>query len=104
MKKVFMAMALVGLMGAATGVAAQEAATAQQQKMTVCNQQASKQSLKGDERKTFMSSCLKKNSTTADGKVLTAQQQRMKDCNAQAKSKSLAGDARKTFMSSCLKK
>ncbi len=104
MKKVFMAMALVGLMGAATGAVAQEAATAQQQKMTVCNQQAGKQSLKGDERKTFMSNCLKKNSTTADGKVLTAQQQRMKDCNAQAKSKSLAGDARKTFMSSCLKK
>jgi hypothetical protein len=34
--------------------------TPQQQKMTDCNQQASAKTLKGDERKTFMSQCLKK--------------------------------------------
>ncbi len=36
------------------------AQTAQQQKMKVCNQQAKEQKLKGDERKAFMSQCLKK--------------------------------------------
>ena len=33
--------------------------TAQQEKMKSCNAQASKKALKGDERKAFMSSCLK---------------------------------------------
>lgn len=33
---------------------------AQQQKMKECNQQAKEQKLKGDERKAFMSQCLKK--------------------------------------------
>jgi hypothetical protein len=32
----------------------------QQQKMSDCNKEASSKSLKGDERKTFMSQCLKK--------------------------------------------
>lgn len=36
-----------------------EAKTAQQQKMKACNQEAKAQSLKGDERKRFMSTCLK---------------------------------------------
>ena len=34
-------------------------ATAQQEKMKSCNADASAKSLKGDERKAFMSSCLK---------------------------------------------
>lgn len=75
--------------------------TAQQQKMTVCNQQAGANSLKGDSRKSFMSNCLKKDSKAS---TLTAQQQKMKDCNASAKSQKLAGTERKTFMSQCLKK
>ncbi len=51
-----------------------------------------------------MSSCLKGEGATADGKALTPQQQKMKDCNAQAAQKTLKGDERKTFMSTCLKK
>lgn len=35
--------------------------TPQQMKMKTCNAQAGDKMLKGDERKTFMSSCLKKN-------------------------------------------
>nr|WP_274517559.1 PsiF family protein [Pseudomonas aeruginosa] len=35
-------------------------ATAQQEKMKSCNADASAKSLKGDERKAFMSTCLKK--------------------------------------------
>ncbi|BET64528.1 PsiF family protein [Yersinia pseudotuberculosis] len=79
------------------------AQAAQQQKMTDCNQQASTQSLKGDERKNFMSQCLKAQAAP-DGKALTPQQQKMKSCNAEAAQKMLKGDERKTFMSTCLKK
>ncbi len=39
--------------------------------MTDCNQQASAKMLKGEERKTFMSQCLKKETTTSQGKALT---------------------------------
>jgi len=78
------------------------AQAAQRQKMTDCNQQATTQSLKGDERKTFMSHCLKAE-TKSDSKV-TPQQQKMKSCNADAAKKSLKGDERKAFMSQCLKK
>ncbi|MFO7188049.1 MAG: PsiF family protein [Pseudomonadota bacterium] len=38
--------------------------TAQQEKMKVCNQQAKEKQLKGDERKQFMSECLKKDAKT----------------------------------------
>ena len=36
-----------------------KAMTPQQQKMKDCNAQAGQKALKGDERKTFMSTCLK---------------------------------------------
>src|SRR5687768_8923716 len=73
--------------------------TAQQERMKSCNAQAAKKDLKGEERKGFMSECLK-----ADGDdKLTAQQQRMKTCNVQAGKKELKGDERKAFMSRCLK-
>lgn len=71
------------------------AATDQQNKMTLCNQQAGDK--KGDERKAFMSSCLKKDSAAP-----MSQQDKMKHCNAAAGDKK--GDERKAFMSQCLKK
>ena len=74
--------------------------TAQQQRMKSCNAEASGKKLKGDERKAFMSSCLKGESAAAKP---TAQQQKMKDCNKQAGDKKLKGAERKSFMSSCLK-
>ena len=76
--------------------------TAQQQKMKTCNAQASKKELKGDERKAFMSDCLKADSKKGDQQP-TAQQQKMKTCNAQAGKRELKGDERKAFMSKCLK-
>lgn len=85
----------------AAGHAGAAEKTAQQQKMTVCNQQAGEKALKGDERKTFMSGCLKKESGQ---NALTPQQAKMKTCNTQAGEKMLKGDERKIFMSSCLKK
>ena len=71
--------------------------TAQQNKMTACNAEASAKTLKGDERKAFMSSCLK-------AKPATTPQERMKSCNATASTQALKGDERKAFMSECLKK
>lgn len=85
----------------ASGYAGAVEKTPQQQKMTLCNQQASSQELKGDARKQFMSKCLRKDHEVSG---MTPQQMRMKTCNAQAGEKALKGDERKTFMSGCLKK
>ena len=74
------------------------AATAQQNKMTTCNADASAKTLKGDERKAFMSACLKAKPAGA-----ATQQEKMKTCNATAGTQALKGDARKAFMSTCLK-
>ena len=73
--------------------------TAQQEKMRTCNHTASERNLKGDERRSFMSECLR-----ADrGEKLTVQQQKMQSCNKEASSKDLKGDKRRDFMSDCLK-
>ena len=69
-----------------------QAASSQQNKMGECNKEAAGK--KGDERKQFMSSCLKKD------KPMT-QQEKMKTCNKDATGKK--GDDRKKFMSECLK-
>ena len=93
MKMLRVPLLLVGLLLSAQGYTA----TAQQNKMTSCNADASAKSLKGDERKTYMSTCLK--ATPAP-----TQQDKMKTCNATATTQTLKGDARKAFMSDCLKK
>jgi hypothetical protein len=74
----------------------------QQARMKDCNDKAGDK--KGDERKKFMSACLK-GSSGGDGgkKKMTEQQSRMKDCNKQASDKKMKGDERKKFMSTCLK-
>ena len=53
---------------------------------------------KGDERKAFMSQCLK-----GGAAMPMTQQEKMKKCNAEASAKALKGDERKAFMSTCLK-
>ena len=105
--KQWLAVALAGVFAAgATLAIAQTAAPAtppkpaasnpQQDRMKMCNEKAGDK--KGDERKSYMSSCL---SGKEPEPKLTAQQQRMKDCNAKAGDKK--GDARQAFMSECLK-
>ena len=69
--------------------------TPQQEKMKACNTQAADK--KGDERKAFMSECLKAGAPAAP----MTQQEKMKACNTKAGEKK--GDERKTFMSECLK-
>ena len=98
MKMLRIPLLMMGLLLCSQGFAA----TAQQNKMTTCNAEATTKTLKGDERKAFMKTCLSAPAAN-DAKTLTPQQQKMKDCNASAKTKALTGDARKTFMSTCLK-
>ena len=93
MKMLRVPLLMIGLLLCSQGFAA----TAQQNKMTTCNAEASTKTLKGDERKAFMSNCLK-------AKPATTQQDKMKTCNATAGTQNLKGDARKTFMCDCLKK
>ncbi|MDD2060160.1 PsiF family protein [Pseudomonas sp. GD03860] len=92
MKWVRVPLLLLGVLMCSQGFAA----TAQQEKMKTCNADATAKALKGDERKAFMSDCLKAKPAT--------QQEKMKTCNADATTKALKGDERKAFMSDCLKK
>lgn len=69
-------------------------ANPQQSRMAQCNKDAGAR--KGDERKAYMSDCLKAKPTA------TTQQDKMKTCNVAAKD--MKGDERKAFMSDCLKK
>ncbi|WP_053268109.1 PsiF family protein [Pseudomonas chlororaphis] len=98
MKMLRIPLLMVGLLLCSQGFAA----TAQQNKMTTCNADATAKALKGDERKAFMSTCLK--ATPAAAATPSTPQERMKTCNADATAKALKGDERKAFMSTCLKK
>src|SRR6476469_6397739 len=81
---------------------------AQQERMKDCSTQAGDR--KGDERKKFMSSCLKgedmskKDDKSDKAAKKTAQQEKMKSCNKEAGEKKMKGDERKTFMKDCLSK
>ncbi|MGV8861442.1 MAG: PsiF family protein [Pseudomonas sp.] len=99
MKMLHIPLLIVGVLMCAQGFAA----TAQQNKMAACNADPQAKTLKGDERKAFMSNCLKASPAPAV-KAVTPQQQKMKDCNADPQAKALKGDERKAFMSQCLKK
>ena len=77
-------------------------AGSQQDKMTACNEEASKKGLKADERKAFMSQCLSAKPAKAESKP-NPQQEKMKACNKEAGEKKFKGDERKNFMSNCLK-
>jgi len=96
MKKLATVLALGLLLGLPAHAADAPAAgkNAQQNRMAACNKDAGDR--KGDERKKFMSECLKAKPAAV------SQQDKMKACNAQAKD--MKGDERKRFMSDCLKK
>jgi hypothetical protein len=75
---------------AADAAASAPKATAQQNRMGQCNQEAGDK--KGDERKAFMKTCLSAKKQT--------QQDKMRTCNKEATGKT--GDDRRTFMKTCL--
>ncbi|WP_297118290.1 phosphate starvation-inducible protein PsiF [uncultured Enterobacter sp.] len=104
MKTTLLVTLLSGLFLISNAHAADKTLTPQQQRMSTCNQQATAKTLKGDERKTYMSDCLKNGAAKPGEKSLTPQQQRMRECNAQATQQMLKGDDRSKFMSGCLKK
>jgi uncharacterized protein (DUF305 family) len=76
-----------------------QAPSAQQNLMKSCNADA--KGMKGDERKSYMKSCLSGDKPVPQAP--NAQQGKMKTCNADAKTKALKGEERKQFMSACLK-
>jgi hypothetical protein len=69
----------------------------QQDKMAACNKEAAAKKLTGEERKAFVTECLKTKPAT------TPQQEKMKTCNKEANEKNLKGEERQKFMSACLK-
>jgi hypothetical protein len=85
------------------GVIAQTASSAhpnsQQEKMKTCNAAANTKGLKGEDRESYMKTCLSKEGSAHKG---NSQQEKMKTCNADANSKGLKGADRQTFMKSCL--
>lgn len=83
---------LLGLLACGLSSVVVAADNPQHERMAKCNKEAADK--KGDERKQFMSECLKKDRMS--------QQDKMKACNQQAGDKK--GDERKQFMSECLKK
>jgi len=108
MKQLLIALCLA--VGFTSGAYAKDekAPTAQQSKMATCNKEAGEKALKGDERKKFMSECLKakpagdaaKADDTAKAGPLDPKAA-MGACNKAATGKK--GDERKKFMSECLK-
>jgi Spy/CpxP family protein refolding chaperone len=97
MKQLITALALTFAAGASFAAAHAASApmakpTAQQSKMGDCNKEAGDK--KGDERKSFMKTCLSAKKTS--------QQDKMKACNKDASDKK--GDTRKAFMKECLSK
>jgi uncharacterized protein HemX len=92
MKKIATLLAL----GLALGLGTAHAATAQQNKMKTCNNEA--QGKTGDERKAFMKECL--SAKPAEPAKPVTQQSKMKTCNVEAQGK--LGDERKAFMKQCL--
>jgi psiF repeat len=82
---------------------ATEKQKAQQSRMKDCTDKAGER--KGDDRKRFMSSCLKGEDMQKSGEKSgkgSAQQDRMKACNLEAGEKKMKGDERKAFMKECL--
>ena len=91
------AVSLVAGAWSPTSAADEKKMNSQQERMKACNSEAGDK--KGDERKAFMSTCLKAGTPA----MPMTQQEKMKKCNTDASAKSLKGDERKGFMSECLK-
>ena len=100
MNKLLIALCLTVGFTAGAYAAEEKAPTAQQNKMGMCNKDAGEKVLKGDERKKFMSECLKKDKAPEAAAPMEPKNA-MGACNKAAEGKK--GDERKKFMSDCLK-
>jgi hypothetical protein len=112
----FVLAAAVGTAFAADTTPAAKPMTAQQSRMSDCSKDAHAKGLKGDEYKSFMSTCLKGGeaaapaapaATTASAAPrapgMSPQRQKMRACSTDAKAKGLKGPDRRAYMSTCLK-
>jgi hypothetical protein len=103
MNKLLSAIAVGACLAFGVAHAADQAPTAQQEKMKTCNADPKAKTLKGDERKAFMKECLSAAPAAAAAPATPmTQQEKMKACNADPKAKALKGDERKAFMKDCL--
>jgi hypothetical protein len=117
MNKLLIALCLAVGFASPSFAADKKEPTAQQSKMGACNKEAGEKALKGDERKKFMSDCLKAKAPEAAKDAAPAKESAapkeaaapkekltpMATCNKAAGEKALKGDERKKFMSACLK-
>jgi len=84
----------------AVSCAVLRADNSQRDKMKSCNEIADQKQLTGEERKNFMSSCLKGDERTKPSEM--SQREKRKKCDEMADKKFLKGDDRKAFMATCL--
>lgn len=116
MKKLFFAATALSFLLAGAAQAADpapaKAPNAQQTKMADCNKQAADKKLSGDERKKFMSECLKGGAAAAPApapapaagaKKELPPKEAMGACAKKAKEMGKKGDDYKKYMSDCLK-
>ena len=96
MQKILVALFSLACVGLSLPASAAEGKqpTAQQERMKSCNKEAADKSLKGDERKAFMKSCL-------SGKTAEAPAAPNAECQAKAAEKKLAGAAKGSFIKKC---
>lgn len=104
MKITLLVTLLFGLLFVTALSATERTLSPQQQRQTLCNQQATAQTLAGEARKRYVRDCLKNTKTAPGQKSLTPQQQRLRECTSQATQQSLKGEDRSKFMGACLKK
>ena len=95
MKATFQLLAISIALVSASAQAVEKERTPQQNKMAMCNKEATGKT--GGERKDFMKTCL--SAKKDNGEV---QQARLKVCSSEASTRK--GDERKAFMGECLKK
>lgn len=75
--------------------------TPQREKFAACVHEA--QGLKGDERREFMSECLRKHPEAGKDAVAAESGARLTPCNAEADRLKLHGDERRAFLGACLR-
>ncbi|MBI2312625.1 MAG: PsiF repeat protein [Betaproteobacteria bacterium] len=111
------ALVVLGISGLAQ--AEEKKATPQQQKMAACNKEAGEKKLAGDERKKFMSECLKAKpaaeakaagpkpaaepKVVAEAKPAAEPKSTLGACSKAAAAKGLKGDERNKYLSACNK-
>lgn len=89
MRQLIVGLVAAALCGSPAFAQEKKEMTEQQKRMGDCNKQASAKGMKGDDRSSFMSSCLKGGGDKAAA------------CNSQADERKLHGAARDSFVKKC---